>query len=707
MTRQTSLRTILLLPIVAGFALFGASIIGFSWVVVNARVGGYVEAELREKTRAFQADFTRRGDALVSVLGVFNGAEHLFRILRTGNRATAHQFTASAAASIGVDFLYLLDPAGCVQGRSSDSGGGDDLTGRPSVRSAIDTGSVVTSVELDAQFGLSQVVVYPLMESGSLTGLLLAGYRLGSNDAMDRWKDLFGAEFSAFSYDTRIATTILDSEGKRITGSKLANQEIEDAVTLWGDSWSGLNTIDGRIYSASYLPVKNATDSVLGVIAMAMPRDVLTATARGVLYTLAAQVSVFAVVLGIFFVLLLDRMVIRPLNSAKGTMHEIAFGDGDLTRLIEVQNCTEIGQIICDVNHFITMLAGIVADLKKRQEELVVISESMSSMSAESASSITEIMANIGSVHKQSVQQMDCVVHSDALIGASIDNIASLADSSQILTETVQTAAVSVEEMTRRMQLITGQVATMTQRFGELERATIDGREKQGQVQQGVEQISAESRLLQEANDVITKIASQTNLLAMNAAIEAAHAGAAGSGFSVVADEIRTLAETAGTQSKTIRAEIKKIQGLIQAVVHTTADSTGAFAHVLEKLKDAGAVAESFTDSISEQQAGMQSVNTALRSLDTAAGAVAVRSQSLSAESSAVRNGLEELKEASSMIQASMDEMSIGAGEINTTAHEVSNLADKTKQTVDRMNHIVGKFRIDESLPVPDVKKID
>ena len=98
--------------------------------------------------------------------------------------------------------------------------------------------------------------------------------------------------------------------------------------------------------------------------------------------------------------------------------------------------------------------------------------------------------------------------------------------------------------------------------------------------------IEQQSKMLQDANTAIASIAEQTNLLAMNAAIEAAHAGEAGKGFSVVADEIRKLSETSTNQSKTIGAELNKIQDTIKEVVSVSSETNTAFSAVSQSISE-------------------------------------------------------------------------------------------------------------------------
>jgi methyl-accepting chemotaxis protein len=141
-------------------------------------------------------------------------------------------------------------------------------------------------------------------------------------------------------------------------------------------------------------------------------------------------------------------------------------------------------------------------------------------------------------------------------------------------------AAASIEQMVGNIASVTASVDKMVRRFGALMTAASDGKVKQEAVDARVKEIASQSELLLEANEVISGIASQTNLLAMNAAIEAAHAGEAGKGFSVVADEIRRLSETSAEQSRTIGAELARIQATIGEVVGASQDSEAAFAAV-------------------------------------------------------------------------------------------------------------------------------
>ena len=142
----------------------------------------------------------------------------------------------------------------------------------------------------------------------------------------------------------------------------------------------------------------------------------------------------------------------------------------------------------------------------------------------------------------------------------------------------------------------------MAAKFSKLTEEASIGKVKQSAVDSSVREIASQSELLMEANEVIAGIASQTNLLAMNAAIEAAHAGEAGKGFSVVADEIRRLSETSAEQSRSIGAELGKISETIAEVVETSRESETVFASITSEIDTTDILVKQIERAMAEQR---------------------------------------------------------------------------------------------------------
>ena len=166
----------------------------------------------------------------------------------------------------------------------------------------------------------------------------------------------------------------------------------------------------------------------------------------------------------------------------------------------------------------------------------------------------------------------------------------------------VADATAAVGQLTGNIIVVNESMDKMVGSFGALGSAVTSGTERQQDVDERVSDILAQSRTLADANGAIEAIASQTNLLAMNAAIEAAHAGESGKGFSVVADEIRRLSETSSEQSRLISAELGSIMDSIAEVVAASGSASASFDEIARSLGNTNRLVAQIKGAMEEQR---------------------------------------------------------------------------------------------------------
>jgi methyl-accepting chemotaxis protein len=221
------------------------------------------------------------------------------------------------------------------------------------------------------------------------------------------------------------------------------------------------------------------------------------------------------------------------------------------------------------------------------------------------------------------------------------------------------------------------------------------GRAGLQEVSADIQEIARESEGLLEINSVMENIASQTNLLSMNAAIEAAHAGEAGKGFAVVADEIRKLAESSGEQSKTISTVLKKIKESIDKISKSTDAVLNKFAAIDSGVKTVSDQEENIRSAMEEQSAGSQQVLESVGELNNLTQRVKGSSIEMQEGSKQVISESKHLEMVTQEITHGMSEMSTGADQINVAVNQVNTLSGKNKDTIDGLVAEVSKFKVE------------
>ncbi len=397
---------------------------------------------------------------------------------------------------------------------------------------------------------------------------------------------------------------------------------------------------------------------------------------------------------GIILSILLIGIIIKPLKSVEKNLKDIASGQGDLTVSLNIKSNDEMGKLSSSFNAFTSSLRDIIVNIKQTSDTVGKVKDELHKEVETAVTAITDIAENSVEA-KLSMETLSSTITDTKISTANIDNeISALNNTIEDQASAIEESSSAINEMVASINSVAAITEGKQKATSQLEDKAKKGEEIIKSTTDAIVEISDNIGSISDMIAIINGISAQTNLLAMNAAIEAAHAGDAGRGFSVVADEIRKLAESSAENAKKIAGEIKNIIVKIETAVLSGNKTNSSFQAI---RKDVSSVFDAFSEiliSTSELSAGGNELLKGIELLNDVSIRVKEGSENITENVSSLSRAMNQVENLSTQITESMEEVTESTKDISSVMTGISDLTSNLDSSSRELENEAKRFKV-------------
>jgi methyl-accepting chemotaxis protein len=390
----------------------------------------------------------------------------------------------------------------------------------------------------------------------------------------------------------------------------------------------------------------------------------------------------------------LSYSLTRPFRHLVSSFNAIS--GGDFTASTPDYASREASALSIGFNSFTNSISGLVRKIKDSAHDIDKVAADLSIKANDTQAVITQVKETVDLIYSDVDLENQSITRNENAVNLVMGEIKNLNEKIKEQSAQISGASSAIEEMVANLRSIENSTALVDDRILELVQLSQEEKKRLSETAQASKQIEEESLALAEMNKIISSVATQTNLLSMNAAIEAAHAGEAGRGFAVVAQEIRKLAETTARQSKSSQDTIVSLLERIKEIAASAGHVEESFGNMLDMIRQIEGITASLKNSTEEQGRGSNQLLSSISVINTITHDVETGAQAMNTSASDAVTACRSLTELSRSVSEKVSKCNKGANSLTSNSDAVVMIAENTKFAADQLEKSINPFKIRE-----------
>lgn len=406
----------------------------------------------------------------------------------------------------------------------------------------------------------------------------------------------------------------------------------------------------------------------------------------------------FIMVIGVLMQIANSRVMQLQIIRLRNKMQEMADGEIRVDDYVPVEQFDEVGALASAINKFISSQKDFLQQLATIGNKVSSSSEQMQTIVEDVSSAGEEMAASIDQVSSHAAAQLSSVEKTGGSLKELLASLNTITESVETQSGFVEQTSTAMNQMAESIRSVSDSTSKANSLSGQLEEVAQEGHKAVDDSVQAIKKIEAASREVGEMVSLISDFAERTNLLSMNAAIEAAHAGESGKGFAVVAEEVRNLAHNSSESAKNITAQLNNMLEAVEHGVQLSENAGSALSNIASDVNASADLIREISSAMEEQTDGTTQILDSMSALVDATNSIREVVDQQKARNSEMAAAIQNLVKSFQEIQHATSEQSNGTDRIVSSVNSLRTISDENSEVVVQLNRLLRSFVQDENL---------